>query len=226
MSLSEEEQAVYVIVAGCGSLGAELARTLAEEGQDVVVIDRDRAAFERLGPAFDGITVAGTAIDADVLRQAGADRADALAAVTGSDQVNLMVGQVAVRLFSLPRVVIRVSDPQLEEMYRGLGFVTVRPGKSAVIQVRSLLGAGDLVHLMALGAGEVELVQFQIRPSLAGEALERLSIPGKCQPAGVVRGGKILLPGPELRLEQGDSVLALIRLDARAALSAWVREEE
>lgn len=217
---------MYVIVAGCGSLGAELARTLAEEGQDVVVIDRDRAAFERLGPAFDGITVAGTAIDADVLRQAGADRADALAAVTGSDQVNLMVGQVVARLFGLPRVVIRVSDPQLEEIYRGLGFVTVRPGKSAVTQVRSLLGSGDLVHLLALGAGEAELVQFRIRPSLAGESLEQLTIPGKCQPAAVVRGGRVLVRSSDVRLEQGDSVLAVIRLDARPALTAWVHEEQ
>ncbi|MEW6547453.1 MAG: TrkA family potassium uptake protein [Bacillota bacterium] len=216
---------MYIIVAGCGSLGAELARTLADEGHDVVVIDRDRTAFERLGPGFDGVTVSGTAIDADVLRQAGADRADALAAVTGSDQVNLMVGQVASRLFGLRRVVIRVSDPQLEETYRRLGFQTLRPGKSAVAQVRCLLGAGALMHLLALGTGDVELVQFAVRPSLAGEPLERLVIPGKCHPAGVVRRGRVLLPGPDLRLEEGDGVLALIRLDARAAVLAWIHEE-
>jgi len=217
---------MYVIVAGCGSLGAELARTLSDEGQDVVVIDRDRTAFERLGPGFDGVTVTGTAIDADVLRQAGAERADALAAVTGSDQVNLMVGQVASRLFGVRRVVVRVSDPQLEETYRRLGLVTLRPGKSAVAQVRCLLGTGALMHLLALGTGDVELVQFSPRASLAGEPLDRFVIPGKCFPAGVMRGGRVILPEPGLRLQEGDGVLALIRLDARSAVAAWTREEE
>lgn len=206
-------------------MGAELARTLADEGQDVVVIDRERAAFERLGPAFDGVTVTGTAIDADVLRQAGADRADALAAVTGSDQVNLMVGQVATRWFGLRRVVVRVSDPQLEETYRRLGLVTLRPGKSAVVQVRSLLATGALMSLFALGTGDVELVQFTVRSSLVGEPLERLAIPGKCHPTGIVRQGRILLPGPDLRLEEGDGVLALVRLDARTAVAAWTGNE-
>ncbi|HHY96062.1 MAG TPA: TrkA family potassium uptake protein [Firmicutes bacterium] len=217
---------MYVIVAGCGNLGAELARTLADEGQDVVVIDRDRTAFERLGSAFDGVTVTGTAIDEDVLRQAGIERADALAAVTGSDQVNLMVGQVATRVFGRKQVVVRVSDPALEDLYRRLGLITLRPGKSAVAQVRCLLGAGALLHILALGTGEVELVQFAARSSLVGEPVEHLFIHGKCQPLGVIREGRVLLPSTDLRLQEGDGVLAAIRLDARAAVAAWSRGGE
>lgn len=215
---------MYVIIAGCGDLGAELARQLSEEGEDVVVIDRDRNAFSRLGPAFDGLVVEGIPIDSDVLKQAGADRADALAAVTGSDQVNLMVGQVAMQVFGVSKVVVHVSDPQLEDTYRRHGLMTIRPGKSAVAQVRSLLGTQGLVHLLTLGAGEAQLVEFKPVVALFGQSLDRLAIPGKCQPVGIMREGNILLPDRGLQLQPGDLVLAVVRLDAHAAVSAWAHE--
>lgn|GEM_PF-237417 len=212
---------MYVIVAGCGALGAELALRLSEDGDDVVVVDRDRNAFERLGPAFDGLTVEGIPIDADVLRQAGGERADALAAVTDSDQVNLMVGQLAARILNIPRVVVQVSDPQLEDTYRKLGVTTIRPGRSTVAQVRSLLGSGTPLHLVALGTGEVHISMFVPAPMLIGESLDRLAIPAKCQPLGILRSGSIRLVEPGLTIETGDAVLVAVRLDAQSILNAW-----
>ncbi|HEY3313797.1 MAG TPA: TrkA family potassium uptake protein [Bacillota bacterium] len=212
---------MYVIIAGCGRLGSELARNMSEEGHDVVVIDRAREAFERLGSAFDGITIEGTAIDEDVLRQAGVDRADALAAVAGSDEVNLMVGQVARRHFNLRRVVVRVNNPHLESAYRKFGLLTLRPDKSAVAQVRGLLSSQGLTTLLTLGTGEALLSQVALRADLAGQSLDRLAIPGKCQPAGILRGGRVLLPEPDLRVEPGDALICVVRLDALAAVTAW-----
>ncbi len=212
---------MYVIVAGSGELGSELARTLSEHGHNVVVIDSEPAALKRLGPAFDGVTLRGTAVDSDILRQAGADRADALAAVTDSDQVNLMVAQVAREVFALRRVVARVASSHLEDIYRRMGIATLRPGKSAVAQIAGLLGSEGLSHLLALGAGEVELSAFNVAPALAGQPAERLNLPGKCRLGGLVREGRVLLPEPDLRLQPGDTALVLIRLDARSAVEAW-----
>jgi trk system potassium uptake protein TrkA len=212
---------VYVIVAGCGSLGAELALRLSEDGEDVVVVDRDRRAFERLGPEFDGLTVEGIPIDADVLRQAGGERADALAAVTDSDQVNLMVGQLASRILGIPRVVVQVSDPQLEDTYRRFGVTTMRPGRSTVGQVRSLLGAAAPLHLAAIGTGEAHVSMFTPGRKLVGESLDRLTIPGKCQPIGVLRLGSVRLAEPGLTIQPGDAVLVAVRLDAQNILNAW-----
>lgn len=216
---------MYVIVAGCGRLGSELARNLSEEGHDVVVIDRDRSAFDLLGTAFEGVTIEGTAIDIDFLRQAGADRADALAAVAGSDEVNLMVGQIARRQFNLRRVVVRVNDPHLESAYRRLGLLTLRPDKSAVAQVRGLLSGEGLTTLMTLGTGEAVLAQVVPRADLAGESLDRFVIPGKCQPAGLLREGRLFLPEPGLRVEPGDALVCVVRLDALKAVTAWGGEE-
>ncbi len=212
---------MYVLVAGSGELGSELARSLSEHGHSVVVIDVAPGAFGRLGPAFDGVTLRGTAIDSDILREAGAEKADALAAVTDSDAVNLMVAQVAHEVFAIPRIVARVWSPHLEDIYRRMDITTLRPGKSAVAQVEALLGSKGLTHLLAIGAGEVELATFDVAPHLAGEPAEHLNLPGKCRLGGLIRQGRLLLPEPGLAIAPGDTAVVLIRLDARSAIEAW-----
>ena len=216
---------MYIIIAGCSALGAELARVLVETGDEVVVVDRNPDALESLGPAFGGITVEGAPMDVDVLAEAGIGRADALVAVTDSDQLNLMIGQVATKVFGLSRVVVQVSDPQLEEAYRDHGMTTYRPGKSGLGQLRILLDTDGISLLSSLGTGEVQIIQFAVRPELAGHELNRLSIPGKFQLVGIVRGGSVVLPTADMRIEPEDRILAAVRLDARAAVTAWVRPQ-
>ena len=84
-----------IIIAGCGRIGAELALILSKAGHNVVIIDSDAAAFERLGPAFNGVTVRGSACDDRVLRQAGIETCDAFAAATNSDSANIMAAEIA-----------------------------------------------------------------------------------------------------------------------------------
>lgn len=101
-----------IIVVGCGTAGSRLAVTLARACHHVIVVDRNPDAFARPGSEFSGITLTGVAIDEDVLREAGAEQADALAALTGSDSTNLVVGQLALRRFKIPRVLVRVREPE------------------------------------------------------------------------------------------------------------------
>ncbi|MBP7602029.1 MAG: NAD-binding protein, partial [Thermoflexales bacterium] len=83
------------IIIGCGRVGADLAQTLSHAGHVVTVVDNDPAAFERLGPAFKGQTVVGVGFDREVLIRAGIEKADALAAVTTSDEANLITARLA-----------------------------------------------------------------------------------------------------------------------------------
>ena len=117
----------YVIVIGCGRVGAELATTLSSEGQSVVVIDRKMDAFERLGEAFTGATIFGNAMDEEVLVSAGINRADAVVTATQGDNTNFMVGQMAKSLFGVKRVVVRCYDPVRSDTYAALGLKTVCP---------------------------------------------------------------------------------------------------
>ena len=132
----------YVIVVGCGRVGAELATTLSVEGQSVVVIDRKTDAFERLGEAFTGATIFGNAMDEEVLVSAGIKHADAVVTATQGDNTNIMVGQMAKSLFGVKRVVVRCYDPVRSDTYAALGLKTICPTRiGAEVMRESLLEA-------------------------------------------------------------------------------------
>ncbi|MGD8398781.1 MAG: TrkA family potassium uptake protein [Anaerolineae bacterium] len=133
----------YVIVVGAGRLGSVLANTLSRRGSSVVVVDRDETAFRNLAADYSGFKVTGDAAELAVLRQAGVDGADCLLAVTASDNVNLMVAQVAREIFGVGRVIARVSDPGREPVYRQLGIDTISPTTLAADALLSALeGSG------------------------------------------------------------------------------------
>lgn len=116
-----------VVIMGCGRVGARIASILDHNGHDVAVIDTDSRSFRRLAGDFSGRTIIGTAIDEDVLRQAGIEEASAFIAVTNGDNRNIMASQVARSIFKVPEVICRIYDPVREDTYRRLGLTTVCP---------------------------------------------------------------------------------------------------
>jgi trk system potassium uptake protein TrkA len=131
----------YVIVVGCGRLGALLANQLSSLGSSVVVIDREQAAFENLSTDFSGFRVAGDAAELEVLRQARIDRAQCLLAVTSYDNLNLMVAQIAQAVFGVPKVMARVNNPSREAVYREFGIETICPTTLSAAAFLSALGS-------------------------------------------------------------------------------------
>ncbi len=128
-----------VVILGCGRLGAYLARQLAQDGHEVVVIDREREALEALGPDFPGEIVVGMGIDAEVLRRAGIERADAFIAATGYDNTNIMAAEVAREIFGVPLVITRLNDPLRAEIFQELGLKTISPTALAAKAIRKCL---------------------------------------------------------------------------------------
>ena len=120
-----------IIIIGCGRWGAGLARSLSQAGHTVTAVDKDSAAFERLGPAYKGQTVVGLGSDRDVLIKAGIERADGLAAVTAGDETNIVVARMAKTVFRVPKVVARLYDPGKAEVYRRLGLQTIAPSATS-----------------------------------------------------------------------------------------------
>jgi trk system potassium uptake protein TrkA len=118
---------VFVIIMGCGRVGARLARMLTGTGHEVMVLDRQASAFGRLGSDFTGTTMLGNGIDQDVLRKAGIERADAFIAVTQGDNRNIMASQVAQALFGVKRVVTRINDPIRSDTFTALGLRAISP---------------------------------------------------------------------------------------------------
>jgi trk system potassium uptake protein TrkA len=135
---------VRVVIVGCGRLGAQLARLLLADGHEVTVVDKDSAAFARLGSDFAGEAVLGTGIDEDVLLRAGIQEADAVVAVTSGDNTNVMAAQVAKEIFGVPKVICRVQDPLREQIYRSLGLETICPTVWQANHIRDSLEGREL----------------------------------------------------------------------------------
>jgi len=118
---------MFIIIMGCGRVGARLASQLSQGGHEVTVLDVSARAFRRLEPEFSGTTIVGNGIDVDVLRRAGIERADAFAAVTQGDNRNVMASQIARHIFNVSKVVTRIYDPLRQETFEMLGIQAISP---------------------------------------------------------------------------------------------------
>lgn len=114
-----------ILVVGCGNVGAELCGNLSVQGHDVSVISETPEHFSNLPPEFSGYTTLGSAVDREVLKKAGVENVDALAAVTSNDNKNLMVVQLAKEFFNVPRVFARVTDPDKNAVFTEFGMKTI-----------------------------------------------------------------------------------------------------
>src|SRR5512146_49143 len=120
------------IVIGCGRVGAAISLQLTSEGWEVTVIDEDEEALTRLGDRWPGLFLVGHGMDADLLREAGIEDADAVVVSTDGDNTNIVIGQVAQKRFDVPCVVLRVLDPARADFYATRGLRTVCPTKTAI----------------------------------------------------------------------------------------------
>lgn len=118
---------MFIIIMGCGRVGARLASQLSRAGHEVTVLDIAPKAFHRLDPDFAGSTIVGNGMDVDVLRKAGIERADAFAAVTQGDNRNVMVSQIAKHIFGITKVATRIYDPLRQETFEMLGIEAISP---------------------------------------------------------------------------------------------------
>ncbi|GFP41032.1 trk system potassium uptake protein [Candidatus Hakubella thermalkaliphila] len=153
---------MYVVVVGCGRVGSQLATLLASEGHDVAVVDESTDSFKRLGATFNGLVVQGMGYDEDILRQAGIEQADALAAVTNYDNANLVTADVATRIFNVPKVVVRLDNPEHEKSYQKMGVDYVCGTKMVATAILNHLHKGTFRHHVAFPSAVIAVVEFRV----------------------------------------------------------------
>lgn len=193
-----------IIVIGCGRVGAGLAQNLNQRGHAVTVVDSDPDAFRRLGPTFRVEHIVGIGFDREVLLGAGIERADGLAAVTASDETNVVTAQAARQVFRVPKVIARVNDPRQAAIYHRLGLQTIAPTTWGINRIADLLCHSQLDTVLTLGNGEVDIVQVEIPQALVGKSVRDLSILGEISVTAITRSGKAFLPTPGTLFEAGD----------------------
>jgi trk system potassium uptake protein TrkA len=195
-----------VIIMGCGRVGEQVARILADEGHAVTVIDYDANALARLGPQFTGQKVKGIGFDRRVLIAAGIEQADAFAAASSSDNVNIVAARLARNVFHVPKVVARLYDPRRAEIYRRLGLVTISSTSWGARRIHELLTHTNLDPVMTFGNGEVVLIGIEAPPRLVSRRVNNLTVPGEVNVTAITRQGKAFLPTLGTEFHAGDLV--------------------
>ncbi|MBU6351038.1 MAG: potassium channel family protein [Caldilinea sp.] len=215
------------LVVGCGRAGSRLAQLLSTQGHRVTVVDKDAEALARVATVAaspDSLslrTVQGFGLDRGVLVEAGIERADGLAAVTGVDELNVVVARLARRIYQVPRVVARVYEPGKAEVYRRLGITTISPQVWGVDRMAEALVQAQLSPVLSIGSGEVNLVVFEVPPLLDGRAVQAINVPYEIQVTALCRDGHVLLPGPETVVRAGDRLYVALRAHAASRLEEW-----
>jgi trk system potassium uptake protein TrkA len=204
-----------ILIIGCGRLGSGLARTLDRRGHSVAVIDMDTLAFEKLGEKFKGQTIPGVGFDRNILVNAGIERADGLAAVTSSDEANVVAARIARDIFHVPRVVARLYDVRQAEIYNRLGLQTIAPTGWGISRITELLLYSPLDTVYSIGSGDVELVEVETPALLIGKTVRDLTVIGEIHIVCMTRANKTFLPTLGTIFQEGDLLhLAILRSSA------------
>lgn len=212
---------MYVVVAGGGKVGFYLAKSLLNEAHEVLIIERDRRQAETISEELGGVVLRGDAAEASTLGEAGVNRADVVVAVTGEDEDNLVICQMAKRKFNVPRTIARINNPKNEQIFGLLGIdATVSSTNLILQQIEQNLPAQALVHLRVLREADLELVEATVgaRSPVVGKALRELSLPPKTLILVVIHEGRTMVATPDSRLAAGDQVIALTPVDDEGAL--------
>ena len=214
-----------IVIAGGGSVGRFIAEQLLGANHHVVVIDNDADVVSRHAGAIEGINwVRGDACDTDLLRSAGLEHADVVAAVTGDDEDNLVVSLLARQEFGVPRVVARVNNPKNEWMFNETWGVDVAVSTPHLITglVQEAVSVGSFVRLLSLEGGRAKLAEVTLAdtsPSLDKEIGE-VGLPRDSTVVAILRDEKVVVPRGETILRLGDEVLVLVTYESEEAVRA------
>jgi len=202
---------MYVIIVGCGRVGSELAKLLSQEGHNVVVIDKAQSSFDRLGGTFNGLTLTGNGFDLSLLKQAGIEKADAFCAVTNGDNTNLISAQVAKRIFSVPKVIARVYDPQRAHIYAALGLNII----SGTILFASMLRDKIIESRFSsylIETKELGIIEIEVNAAWADKAVQEINVPEEFLVVAIRRVQGIIIPGPQTVLKEKDILMAAVKV--------------
>jgi len=211
-----EDEARYIIIAGGGKVGVNLARELYESGHEVAVIERDNMRAGQLSNKLDCPVYAGDSSQHDVLEATQASRADVFVAATGSDQDNLIACQVAKKVFGIPQTIARASNPGNEAVMARLGVDSTVSSTSIIQQViERELPTVRIKTLLSLQAGEYRILEYHLDATSAasGHLVKEIALPQESNLIAVMRGRTTVVPRGETRLEEGDLVIALVRME-------------
>ena len=222
---------MFVIVVGGGNTGSQLAKFLIEAGHTVRVIDERPAVLEKLGTEIpQEVIINGDGSSPTVLEKAGIQKAQVLAAVTGSDETNLVITSLGKFEFNVSRVIARINNSKNAWLFTPDMGVDVSLNQAEILAKLTVeeMSIGDMMTMLKIRRGQFSIVEEKIAPNApaVGKALKDLSLPHNCVISGIIRHGEMIMPRGTTLLEEGDEILALIDDHARGQLAKMLGRPE
>lgn len=208
---------MYVIIVGCGRVGAELAKLLSGEGHDVVVVDKTQDSFTRLGDTFNGLTMVGNGFDLALLKQVGIEKADAFCAVTNGDNTNLISAQVAKKIFRVPKVFARVYDPQRAHIYAALGLDIISGTMLFSAMLRDKIIESRFSSYL-IESKDLGVIEIEIKNKLVGKSIQDINIPGDFIVVALRRMQGVIIPEPRTVLKDKDILMGVVKVSSLKAV--------
>ncbi len=216
---------MFVIVAGGGRTGSQLALVLLSGGHQVLVVEHRQEMLTRLHQELPTeVIYEGNATDPAVLEHAGIRKANVIAACTSDDTANLALCFLARKMFNVPRTIARVNNPRNAWLFNGKFHVDVALNQANVFAslIQEEMSLGDMMTLLKLRRGRYSLVEEKVPAGAKaiGVALKNLGLPEECVIAAIIRDGKVTLPRGDTTFQKDDEVLAVTDPDGARQLAA------
>jgi trk system potassium uptake protein TrkA len=213
---------MYIIVVGGGKVGYYLAKELVEEQHEVLLIEQNPIKWATISEDLPDIVIQGDGCEASTLERAGVGRCDMIIAVTGDDEDNLVVCQVARHRYQVPRTVARVNNPKNEEIFSRLGIDKTISATSIIMgHIEQELPTHPLIPLMTLKGGGLEIVEVKI-PSdsfVVGKPIRDILLPHQSLISLMIDAeGHPRIPTGDTVIHAGDEVVAVTMRESEGAL--------
>jgi len=212
---------MYIIIVGGGNVGFYLAQRLFLDKHTVALVEKDRAICNRIGQDLDILVVNGDGCELDVLQSAGIERADVLATVTGSDEDNLVICQLAKDIFHIDRTVARVNDSRNEHIFNELG-VDVPIDSTGILArvIEEEVSLSDFVNLVTFRKGKLALVRFDLpaESPVVSKTVSEVILPVESVLVAIVRGDSVFIPHGGTVFKPQDEIVALTRIGEESAV--------
>jgi trk system potassium uptake protein TrkA len=215
---------MFVLIVGGGKVGSHLASLLLAEGHVIRIIDARPDVLAKLHRELPAEVIhPGDGSDPARLEQSGIRKADVVAAVSGNDEDNLVVTSLARFEYNVPRIIARVNSPRNAWLFTSEMGVDVALDQADLMakMIAEEMSLGDMLTLLKLRKGEVEIVEEKIEPTaiVNGKAIKDIDWPPDCTLAAVIRKGDVITPRGDTVLCAFDEVLAVVRTPQREALA-------
>jgi len=213
---------MYIVIVGGGKIGYQLAKMLSKSHHEIALVEKDPAVCAEIAEDLDNVLIIqGDGCESGYLEDAGIRKADVIAAVTGDDEDNIVICQLAKEYFHVSRTVGRVNDPKNEHAFNELG-VDIPINSTAIIAriIEEETSLDDFINLMAIQKGKLALVRVDLMGNspVINKKISKIKLPSNSVIVSIVRGEKLLIPNGETQLEEGDDIIAVTSIENEQAL--------